>query len=113
MPLTSEIAITRRLLQLRARGIDKIKNCLKATLRLAQRMAGHHHPRAAMPLALMLERKLNFHSFRKVPLRQKADPLGRPLHLLISHINGVRKADGDSLAPGDSRFILERHNQTS
>ena len=98
MAVAREMAITSRLLQSGARCIDKIKDGLEITRRSAQRMAGHHDARAAMSLAVMLKSELNLDALRKMPLGEKTDSLGRPLHLFLGHINRIGKANGHSPA---------------
>ena len=95
MPVTSEMTFAGRLLQFRAGRIDKIKDRFKATLRLVQGMASHHHTRAAVPLALMFKSELDFDAFGKSPLCHQTNTLGCPLHLLISQVNGIGEIDGD------------------
>ena len=49
--------------------------------------------RAAMPLALVIEGELDFRADPEGPLREQADPLGRPLNVLLNEIDRIRKTN--------------------
>jgi len=74
-------------------------------------MTGHDDARTTMPFTLMVKGKLNFGSLRKKPFREEANPLGRPVDLLLNQIDGIRETDSNSrslLSPG---FAWQGHRR--
>jgi hypothetical protein len=110
MAIARKAAIARGFLELGAGRIDEIEHGLKASSRLAKRMAGYHDTRAAMAFAAIIKSKFDLRTLLKKPFREKTDSFGRPMHLLLGEIDRIRKTDCNTrfplISPG---FALGRH----
>jgi hypothetical protein len=82
-----KLAIAGRFPKRGTRRLDKKEAYLIIPVWPAKRVASHHDPRAAMPLALVVECELNFRPNPERPLGQQADAFGRPVNLFLNQID--------------------------
>lgn len=74
--IMSQPAVAGRLLQLGAGRLNEKEDGLVKSERLAERVTGDHHPRAAMPFAPVIERELDLRSDPERPFREETHSLG-------------------------------------
>jgi len=74
-------------LELRARRLHKIEDRFVETKRPAEWVTGHHHPHAAVSLALMIKGKFDFGTKPKRPFGQQTHAFGRPLDVFLNEID--------------------------
>jgi len=90
--------------------LNKKEDNLVKPKRLAQRMTLHNNPRAAMPLALVIDGKFNFRALPERPFCEETDAFWRPMNLIPNQIDGIREAYPHPLFLVGPGFARDGHN---
>ncbi len=95
-PFGGKTAGARGLLQSSAGRLDEKKMELVKSTWFPQGMTCHHHPGMAVPLALVIERKLELGSLCEMPFREQLHALRRPSNLIPDETDRIGKIDRDA-----------------